>query len=38
MELPPEDDDVLTFGEFVRAVKKMKKNKAVGPDGIPAEI
>ena len=38
LELPPEDDDVLTFGEFVRAVKKMKKNKAVGPDGIPAEI
>ena len=37
-ELPPEEGDELTFGEFVRAVKKIKKNKAVGPDGVPAEI
>ena len=37
-ELPAEEYDELTFEEFEKAVKKMKKNKAVGPDGIPAEI
>lgn len=32
------DDDGLTIDEFLAAVKRMKKSKAAGPDGIPAEV
>ena len=35
---PPEKEDSLTFEEFQRAIKHMKKGKATGPDGIPAEV
>ena len=37
--LTPNDEcDELTCEEFATAVQKMKTNKAVGPDSIPAEI
>ena len=32
------DQDGLTQEEFLQAVKRMKKGKATGPDGIPAEV
>ena len=38
-ELGPElVKDPLTEQAFVRALKKLKKGKACGPDGIPAEV
>ena len=35
---PPQKEDSLTFEEFQRAIKHMKKGKATGPDSIPAEV
>ena len=32
------DEDQLTIQEYLDAVKHMKNNKAVGPDGVPAEV
>ena len=34
----PQGSDSLSFEEFQVAVKRMKKQKAAGPDGIPAEV
>ena len=33
-----DDTDTLTYAEFEKAVNRMKKGKATGPDGIPAEV
>ena len=33
-----DDPDSLTYEEFQKAVKRMKNNKATGPDGIPTEV
>ena len=34
----PDREDTLTVEEFRAAIKHMKKHKATGPDGIPAEV
>ena len=33
-----DEQDTLTQQEYLAAVKRMKKAKATGPDGIPAEV
>ena len=38
LEQGKDDSDTLTYKEFQKAVKHMKKNKSTGPDGIPAEV
>ena len=35
---PAQASDTLTYEEFAVAVKRMKLRKAVGPDGVPAEV
>ena len=39
-ELGPQlvSDPITTEKAFIRAVKKLKKGKACGPDGIPGEV
>ena len=38
MEELPKTDDRISWQEFEEAVKRLKRGKATGPDGIPAEF